>query len=285
MKAILVPIDFSLISQHAVNFAVDMAERMHDVRIILLNIIIPVHSGAFTASADVSKLQGATADRFNVEMMRKNEKLINEKIEHYRKRFSNIEGYVRFHEDKVNLNDFIDEFHADMVITGCENLDAFDAFLFGRKEEKIIRRTDVPVITVKQDPGKGTEFTDIVLAIDIEDDELKGMDVIRDVAVSMGSRLHLLYVITENDITTNKAIDSLDRIAHEYGLKKYTVNTVNNSNIEEGIRNFTRKKDADMIAVFSEGRGRLKQLVFGSTARDLVRDTDKPVLVGRLNGK
>ena len=283
MKAILVPIDFSVVSEHALKFAVKLARRMEDSKIIILNIIIPVHTSSFAASADVSKLQGATADRFNVELMRKNEDLIEKKAESFRKEFENIEAYVRFSENKTDLNDFAEEFQADLVITGSEDLDSFDTFLFGRKEEKIIRKTDIPVITIKKD-HKDQPMQSIVLAVDIEEQDLEGIRPVKELAESLDAMIHLVYVVTDSNESSNGSIKKLDSIAQENGLTQYTVNTVNYSDVEEGIRNFARKKQSAMIAVMSEGKGRLHRMIFGSTAHELVRDANLPVMVSSLDG-
>lgn len=284
MKAILVPIDFSVVSDHALKFAVMLARNIKDSKIVLLNIIIPVHTNSFAASADVSKLQGATADRFNVELMHKNEDLVKKKAENYRGEFEHIESFVRFGESKTDLNDFVEEFQADLVITGSEDLDAFDTFLFGRKEEKIIRKTDIPVITVKKEP-KEKALRSIVLAVDIEEKDLEWIRPVKALAESVGAMVHMVYVITGDQESDNGGINRLDSIAHDYGMKRYTVNTVSNSDVEEGIRNFARKKEAGLIAVMTEGKGKLHRLIFGSTAHDLVRSADFPVLVSNLQGE
>jgi len=284
MKTILVPTDFSDVSDYALRFAIDNARRMEDSKVVLLNIIIPVHSDAFAASADVTKLQGATADRFNIELMRRNEERVESHAEKFRPEYKNIEAYVRFNESESDLNHFVEEFKADLVVTGSENIDAFDALLFGRTEEKIIRKSHVPVITVKKDPGND-DVQDIILAVDIDEDNSEGIDTIREFSEAIHARLHLVYVMSKNQWSSEDAINRLDLIAHDHHLKNYTLNTVSNSDVEDGIRNFARKKEASLIAVFSEGKGKLHQLIFGNMAHELVRDTDLPVLVSKLHGE
>lgn len=284
MKTILVPTDLSSLGDNALQFAVDLARQMDSSKIVLLNIIIPVHSDAFTASADVTKLQGSTADRFNLELMRRNEERVHERARNFKDRFNHIEAYVRFGESRTDLNHFVEEFKADLVVTGSESLGAFSELLFGSQEEKIIRKSHVPVITVKKEPGNEV-IRNIVLAVDIEEEDLEGIESISNFAESAGALLHMVYVITDKDMTTRYAVDKLDSIAHQYHLKNFTINTVSNTDIEEGIRNFARKKGADLIAVFTEGKGKLHDLIFGNMAHELVRDTDLPVLVSKLHGE
>jgi len=65
---------------------------------------------------------------------------------------------------------------------------------------------------------------------------------------------------------------------------------VNNDSLEDGIRHFVRKHNPDMIAVLSQGKGKIHKLIFGSNAEDIIsstegiiKETDKPVFVSKIS--
>ena len=283
MKKILVPTDLSELSEHALQFAVNFAKQAGDWEIILLNILTPVHSDAFSASGEVTMLQGATTERFNVEMMKKQMERLQESMQKYRGIFENISSTVRFNDDRLDLNRYVSEFETDMVIMGSTDKESFIDFLFGNATENVIRKLHCPVITIKNKP-LGEEIRNIVLAVDIEEEENEGMAHVAEYAEALGAQVHMVYVTAENGSGSSN-MDKLKDLATEYKLKDFTINTVNNSDVEDGIANFARKTEAGLIAVLSGGKGKLHQLIFGSTANDMIKEANLPVLVCRLHDK
>jgi nucleotide-binding universal stress UspA family protein len=57
---------------------------------------------------------------------------------------------------------------------------------------------------------------------------------------------------------------------------------VNNDSLEDGIRSFARKHNPDMIAVLSQGKGKIHKLIFGSSTGHIIKETDKPVFVSKI---
>ncbi len=283
MKKILVPTDLSEISEHALRFAVNLAKQAGDMEIILLNILTPVHSDAFAASGEVTMMQGATAERFNLEMMKKQMERLEDDISQYQDEFDKISTTVRFNDNTGDINRYVKEFAADYVIIGTTDKDSFIDFLFGNATENIVRRLDCPVITVKNEI-KGEPIKNIVLAIDIEEKEIEGIDKVAEIAEALGAQIHLVYVFTEG-ASNSIMVDKLNKLALAHKLKNFTINTVNNSDIENGLVNFARKSESELFAVLSGGKGKLHQLIYGSTANEIIKEANLPVLVCKLHEK
>ena len=65
-------------------------------------------------------------------------------------------------------------------------------------------------------------------------------------------------------------------------IKKYTTTIYNDLSVEEGILDFSRGIDADMIAMATHGRKGFFHVVNGSLTEDIVNHTTFPVLSVKL---
>lgn len=281
MKTILVPVNFTELSDHAIENAIMIGKQLLESKIIMLNVIQPAHPASFAASGDVTKMQGVTAEKYNVELMKKNQELIENKAAEYKSEFPEIYPYVRFNDKKERLNEYVDEFHVDYVVTGNHEHDSsFAEILFYNPTEKIIRKTDCPVITIKNEPNT-TRIRDIAFAVDIAEEYYSGIEDVVRFAKTMNSQLHLLYIIDGKKVPTDSALGKLNSLAREYNIENYTINTHNNADVEEGILSFAGNKNCDMIALFSEGKGKLRKMIFGSTTDKVLRESRLPILIAK----
>lgn len=281
-KKLLIPTELTELSAKVTEFAVDLAAQAGIKEVILLNIIIPAHSQAFAASGDVFSAQSGTASRLNVMLMEKHQKL----VENEAARFSNdkvtVRPYVRFNDSKTDLNEYMQQFEAGLLVCGSRNQETFLDKLFANKTEKIIRKVDYPVIILKKD-SEFSNINSIALAIDVNEKVQHGLDEVIDFAAMVNAKLQLLHVIVDEEITSDFAIDKLQQLAQKNNLTNYEINVINDGNLENGIHKFIRKYDPDMIAVLSEGKGKIRKLIYGSSTEDILEETDKPVFVSKID--
>jgi nucleotide-binding universal stress UspA family protein len=173
-------------------------------------------------------------------------------------------------------------FSADLVVAGSRDHGTFLEKLFGSKTQRIIHKTDFPMIILK-DNGSASQVNKIALALDVNEKEQKGLDDIIGFAKQTNARLHMVHVITEDDeITAEEAIERLRLIADERQLSNHTINVINNSSLEEGLRHFIRKHNPEMVALLTQGKGKLKKLIYGSDTEEILRETDRPVLINKM---
>lgn len=282
LSKILVPTELDELSAMVIDFAVELATELGVREIILLNIIIPAHSQAFTASGDVFKAEGDMAGRFNHMLMEKHKKLAEKQAEERSTEKVKLLPYVRFNDSKTDLNQYMEYFNADLVVSGSRDEQTFLEKLFGSDTEKIIRKTDYPMIILKEE-SEITGLKEIGLAIDVNEKAYKGVDEVIDFANALDAKIQLVHVITNGDVTSDEAIEQLRRLAIEKRLGNYAINVVNNHNLEHGLRAFIRKYRPDMMAVLSQGKGKLKKLIYGSGTEDIMKETEKPVFVSKMS--
>jgi nucleotide-binding universal stress UspA family protein len=282
IKTLLVPTELDELSEKVTGFAIKLATQLNISEIVLLNVIIPAHNQTFSASGDVFASEGRIADRFNVVLMRKHQGLVEKEAMKFSTENIRLFPIVRLNDSKTDMNVYMKEFNADMIVCGSRDEHSFFEKLFGSDGENIVRKVDYPAIILKNDT-EASDINMIAVAIDVNEEEQNGLNDIVDFASALNAKLQLLHVITNDEASSDKAIKTLHQLAEKNKLKNYDINIVNNHSLENGLNSFMRKKNPDMIAVLSQGKGKIRKLVYGSSTNDIIKETVKPVFVSKIN--
>jgi nucleotide-binding universal stress UspA family protein len=281
-KRILIPSELDGFSDKITGFAINLATQMELPEIALLNVIIPANTPAFSASGDVFTTDGDLNHRFNVLLMEKHQRLIEEQAARFANEKVQIKPVVRFSSSKTDLNAYMEEFQAGLIVCGSNGDKPFIERLFGSDREKIIRKVDYPVIFLKENTDTD-EVKRILVAIDIDEEDQGGLKEIAGFASALEAKMQLFHVLTNDANTPETAIEKLRNLAIKNMFDNYDINVVNNDSLENGIRSFVQKNNSEMIAVLSQGKGKIKKLIYGSNTEDIIQESDKPVFVSKLN--
>ena len=281
VNKILVPTELNELSDIALDFAIDLAKQIQIDEIVLLNIIIPAHVQTLTASGDAIDANGKLAVQLNDKIMKQHKELINKQAKRHAVSDVKINPFVRFNTSKSDLNQYMKEFDADLIISGSRDKLSFLEILFGSSTEKLIRKINNPVIIIKDEPVN-TKISEIALAVDIDQEDQDGIEEVIDFSEKLNARLQLVYVITDEKLSAPEAIDSLQKIAKTRKIKDYAINVINNHSLEDALQSFVRLQNPDMIALLNQGKGKLHKLIFGSNTEDVLKETEKPVFIGKM---
>ena len=173
--------------------------------------------------------------------------------------------------------DYISDKSIDVVLMGSHGATGLQEFFVGSNAEKIVRRSPVPVLIIKdyyKGPIKNIVFPNN-LELEGQDDLVEHVKALQNF---LKATLHLLWINTP----LNFAADSLTNVRFEdfashHKLKEYTTNIYNHSNEEDGILQFTKAIKGDIIAMGTHGRRGLSHVVNGSLAENVVNHSDKLV--------
>jgi nucleotide-binding universal stress UspA family protein len=278
---ILVATELDELSARVTEFAVNLSVQLGVPELVLLNVIIPAATQAFSATGDVSTYNTQEINLFNTELMKKHQRLVREEALKFSTKKVKIKPYVRFNDSKTDLNSYIEYFNAGIVVFGSRDEDNFLNQIFGIDSEELLRKVDYPSIILKDDTIYGN-IKDILVAIDVSGKNQSGLKDIAHFASLIKAKMHLLHVVIDGETSPDEAIEKLSNLAKEFELVNYAINVVNNNNLEIGIKSFVRKNNPDMIAVQSQGKGKIWKLIFGSSTRDIIRETAKPVFVSKI---
>lgn len=279
-KKIFIPTELDELSAKVTGFAVDLAEQMNISEIALLNVIIPVQT--FSDSGDGFAANDLMANRFNVLLMNKHMKLVEEVAKKFATDKVEIKPFVRFNNSKTDLNKYMEEFEAGLIVCGSRDDHSFLQMLFGSDTERIVRNMNYPLIILQDDTDAG-QISNILVPVDINEEDQSGLNQIAGFTRSLNARMQLLHVLTNDAQSSEQAIKALRKLAIENKFGNYDINVVNNNSLEDGIRSFARKHNPDMIAVLSQGKGKIYKLVFGSSTQDIIKESDKPIFVSKIS--
>jgi nucleotide-binding universal stress UspA family protein len=194
----------------------------------------------------------------------------------------------------------------DLIALGTHGRRGPKRVLLGSVAEEVVRRANVPVLTVRG--GEDTailqvgEVDRVLVPIDFSDPSREALRHARAVADLYDARLDLLYVIeealppafyvggvssiydVEPDIE-NKARAHLQRFVNKTPGPDVDVDIhVMPGQAASGILSFAEENDIDLVTTSTHGRTGLDRFLLGSVAEKLVRHLRCPVLTVKAFG-
>lgn len=170
---------------------------------------------------------------------------------------------------------------ADLIVMGSHGATGLRGIV-GSNTQRIVRQAPMPVLVVKH-RIEDFDVKDMVYASNFTDQDVEKFDAFLPIITLFDPRIHLLKVNTPRSFErTDDSNRAIDRFLQRYGLKKYTASIYNDLSIEEGILNFTKGIDADLIAMATHGRTGFFHVVNGSLTEDIMNHTHFPVLSVKL---
>jgi nucleotide-binding universal stress UspA family protein len=280
IKRIMVATELDDLSGKATQYALQLAGQLGIKEVVLLNTIIPVQTQAYSATGDVIPAGSAMADRLSLTLKKKHLALLQAEAEKYDVPGIHIKPVVGFSDNKSDLDHFMDECKADLLVCGSRDENTFLEKLFGTTTGEMARKSNYPMVVIKEESSL-EPVRDIALAIDIGADSQPGLMEVVQLSRRLNARLQLVHVITNDDQSTDRAIEKLHDLALDHHMTGHAIHVINNQSLEHGLRSFIRNNNPSMVAVLSRGKGKLRNLIFGSHTEDILLDADKPVLVSK----
>lgn len=279
---ILVPTDLTELSEMATEYAVDLASQLKIKEVILLNVLIPANIQTSTAVSGTFNTSMQLAEELNRTMEKKHKEIVSKHARKYSTPDVEVQPVVRINNSRTSLNEFMNEFGAGIIVTGSRNKFTFMEILFGSETEQMIRNVDFPMVVITGEPVPSV-VRNIALAIDVEleTEEQDGIDDVVDIAKVLHAHLQLVYIITSDNIMASQAIGKLQNIAKSHNIQNYSINVLENHSLETGLQGFIRKYSPDMIALLTHGKGKLHNLIYGSTSGDVIKEVEIPVLLAK----
>ena len=289
---VLCPVDFSEISQHALDHAAAIA-RWYEARLTLLHVF------ANLPAMDLPPLALEDADR---------ERLMSD----LRRMATAVPRDVRVEFD-VQEAPYIHEAvlaqvgarHADLLVIGTHGRSGFQRLFLGSVTEKVIRTATCPTLVVPpQAPdvpaGSAIQFRRILCAVDFSESSLGALQYAINMAEEADAQLTVLHVVEfppvlvdepgmslpdlsgVREATAAQARQKLWELIPEQARTYCTVETavVEGRAYREILRHATEGQSS-LIVMGVHGRGALNMLVFGSTTHHVIRTSECPVLIVR----
>ena len=274
MKKILVPTDFSEQAENALKVAVQLAKK-YDSEIYLLHMLeLPLQEmdvmNTPSALPEAMFFMKLAQQRF--EAILAQDYLEGIKVHDIVKNYPSFGGIIdTCHEHKV-----------DLIVMGSFGASGFKEMFIGSNAEKVVRTSDIPVLVIKNDHA---EFSvdRFVFASDFKKDNKETYRQATDFAKSFGAKMYLLMVNTANNfLSTSEAKKRIHEFIKDYDFKDYTVHIYNDESVENGVLNFAKEIDADLIGISTHGRQGIAHFFNGSIGEDVVNHAKRPVITFKI---
>lgn len=270
MKDIVVAIDFSKGSIHALDYAIEFANH---IRSSVVMVWVDSHTNQdFAFSSEVNEFR-EEANK-NLEELLKLKKGL---LKHGKLTYKLRKGKV--YQEVANQAKYND---ASLIIAGTHGVTGYEEFWIGSNAYRIVSYAPCPVITVRHDfnirPGG---ISNIVLPIDSTLDTRQKVPFTVQVAKLFGADIHLLALNTTTIKSVQRKVENytrqvqkfLEEAGVNYSTESVLVDNITNASIE-----YAQKVEADLIAIMTEQETTASNILLGPFAQQMVNHSPIPVL-------
>ncbi len=268
MKQIIVAIDFSRCSIHALEYAINVANTYKAS--ILMVWVDNTTSDETAMPIDLPESRKVIANNMK-ELVRKYEDKLNGELS-----FKIRRGKV--HQEIANQAKYID---AELVIAGTHGVSGFEEFWIGSNAYRIVTYAPCPVITVRANYEIKEGIKKIVLPIDSSLESRQKVPYSVKVAKYFGSEIHIVSLYSSAIKAIKYKVDNYSKQVQKYLDEEnvpYKVETVDVENITNATVEYAKAVDAELIVIMTEQETTTANLFLGAYAQQMVNHSPIPVL-------
>ncbi|AZH25637.1 universal stress protein [Haloplanus aerogenes] len=194
--------------------------------------------------------------------------------------------------------DYANTYDIDLVIMPTHGRRGLDRFLLGSTTERVVRRSDVPVLTIRPDDDVTVRYPyrNVLVPTDGSDPADAALNIGIDVANTASAALHLVSVVNvtslgvdvRTDIQTAALEENAEGIldaaagrAREAGIAPAATAVEFGGSVSRTVRTYVTDHDIDLVILGTHGRTGFDRYVLGSVTEQLVRTAPVPVLTVR----
>jgi len=276
MRNILVPTDFSENCNKAANLGIAMA-KLFDAEIHFFHLI--------QTPVDWVKLDKQKEKRYpeTLKKIGSAKSALRELEKKAEKEHLKCQTFLQYQVGTKNILKHSGHFDHDFIITGSSGTKGTVRELLGSNVEEIVRKSDVPVIVVKEDEVS-FPFKNIVFVSDFEEDVSEAFKHVISIARKCNSHTRLLRVNTKTDTNSIEAgLNPIKTFVEKFPeLKNYSMFVNNEPSVETGINTFLNYEPADLIAMCTHGSTGFLSLFSKSIAEGVANHSTLPVMTIKI---
>lgn len=267
---ILLPTDFSEISDKALPFALELAKR-NKASITMMHTIEEPYDFA-PMLEDIRK-----------QVNRKVKTLFKDKLEEIAKRseYSELDIDTSIQNGRVSLA-ILEEAKlskADLIVMGTTGATGLQKVLFGSNASEIILQSKVPVLVVPKNSGyNGLEH--ITFLTDYNDGDLKALQETADIAGLFNSKITVLHIAKERNLKTETMHRGfIDMATKQLNYKDMDFELVIQNNFIAGVADFLETKTTSLITMVRYKKPFFSKLLSRNHSKELGFYSKLPLLV------
>ncbi|MEI7727235.1 MAG: universal stress protein [Bacteroidota bacterium] len=269
MQPIIVAVDFSNTSIHAMEYAISMANKMKsDIHLVWVDKLSSQESVYPDSSNEV---RNEAKKRFEELIAQYSTKLVKGISMDYKLKKG------RIYREVDNLARLVE---AELIVTGAHGISGYEEFWIGSNAYKIVTYTTSPVITVRHDFAIRKKIDRILVPMDGSLETLQKVPFVVKLAKLFKSEVHLVT-------THNSHLKSIQRITNKIAqtalayLQQHQIQIIEDSivanDLTKAVLVYAEKVNIDLIAMMTEQETPLN-ILLGAQAQQLINQSPIPVL-------
>jgi len=277
MKKILVPTDFSALSEYALEFAIELAQKFNAE----ITLVTSLH---YDFNIEIREAALVTST-----LLKKVEESVNHSMQQLVNKYSDskvlINHYISDKSLVAQLNNKIHDENYDLVVMGTKGSSGIDEFFIGSNTEKVVRKASCPVISVS---GKTTlaNIKKLMISLDLEDIRESFLLKIADLQKNFDLMLDFVWVKTPHNIENEVEISKeISLTLKDKGITNFSFHIVRAVIPAEGILTYVNEAKIDMIAMATHARKGIAHWLTGSVTEDTVNHAKIPVWSFKMDSK
>lgn len=248
-----------------------------------------------------------TSEEYIIKIAETSEKKFENKFESLSKKFADQDVAFSYKIIRDSVVDGIIKTaknnNCDLIIMGKHGLGFFERTILGSNTAKVLRRSSVPVLSVR---GKGrkkiADISRILVPVDVSNSSGSAIKTSLEYAQELNASVTFLYVFWLNEkaydvppmllkkliAASKRKLDNIVKTAMKKHLRskknkkiEFKTEVINGINPGAIISWYAKKMKFDLLVMNTHGRTGVKRLVLGSEAEKIIREVSCPVLVER----
>ncbi len=269
MKKILVGIDFSKNSIHALEYAINFANKVNaDVMMLWVNNIATLEY---------------VFDSYEGDLKREKRQNFDKLIEKYQDKLVPGKIYFKLRKGKVHIEvaSQAKQINADLIIAGTHGFSGYEEYWIGSNAYRIVTHSLCPVITVRYDFNYQEGIKKIILPIDSSQETKQKLPVASVIAKQFGAEIHILTLYSTMVKAIQRRVDNhakqvMDRLDAE--SVKYILTSKTSDNFTQTTLDYAQNINADLIAIMTEQETTTANIFLGPFAQQLINHSPFPIL-------
>ena len=266
MKQIVVAVDFSKNSIHALEYAVTFAAAI---------------KGAVTMVwVDKPESEDSLYENETSEYRSEAKSRMEELVKEYSKKLNGNISYKlrkgKIYKEIANQAKYSDAY---IIIAGSHGVSGFEAFWIGSNANKIVTYSPCPVLTIRVDFTIKKGIKKIVLPIDNTSTTRQKVPFTVELAKLFKSEVHILELQSSTLKSVRAKVNSYTKQVEEYLTKndvKFVTQEIDTENITTSTVSYAEENNADLIVIMTEQD--TSNVWLGKYAQQMVNNAQVPIL-------
>ena len=272
--SILVPTDFSLTAQKALDTAISLA-ALHGLRIELFHLLIlPIDWTRLPKEkeAQYPELKAKIAQA-NQALMQAEAKVRASGVE--------VKSCLAFESSMNRFFAHVQQHQPRWIVMGSEGKDGLGDWLLGSNAQRVLRQSKVPVLMVKRQTPLPFRLNNLLFASNFDASALKAFQSVLPLIEKKQNLnpIQLLYINTPQRFEESwKTLPRMYQFIDQFPRYKFQPHIYNAFDEAQGICHFAYNYQMDLICLGTHGKDSFTQILSPSLAEEVANQAQGSVL-------